>query len=294
MNILFAIPHYYDPHGDGTHQSLHSDRQPRIDALAACLTSLHHLFGNDQYGLDIARRLTVPANAHLRHTIEVVVCTVGERHLLSQLPVSASAYRRRVCHCEPLLLGYECQQVLREALGRHDYYCYVEDDLVFHDPLFFTKLAWFTRVSGDNCVLQPNRFETPGRTLGHKLYVDGDLRPYVSEHLVAQRSLPELRHDVLGTSIVFRGALNPHSGGFFLNADQMRHWTEQPWFGDRDTSFIGPLESAATLGVLRTFRVYKSALENASFLELQHYGEGYLGYAGGELPFATPGRPDAG
>jgi hypothetical protein len=56
----------------------------------------------------------------------------------------------------------------------------------------------------------------------------------------------------------------------------MAHWAAQPYFLDRDTGFIGPLESAATLGIMRTFRVYKPANENANFLEIEHYGNGYI------------------
>ncbi|MGH7140045.1 MAG: hypothetical protein ACREHD_30260, partial [Pirellulales bacterium] len=204
---------------------------------------------------------------------------------LSQLPFDGSLYHHHVCRCEPKLLGFECQQVLRDALDRYDYYCYLEDDLVLHDPLFFLKLAWFNIHAGMERLLQPNRYETPGMVVGRKLYVDGDLRPQVSDRLLEQRLLPELRWNVLAAEIVFRGALNPHAGCFFVTAAQMCHWAAQPWFCDRDTSFIGPLESAATLGILRTFQIYKPALEDAAFLEIQHYGEGYLGYAGGGLPF---------
>lgn len=285
MKILFAIPHFYDPEGGAAHQSLNDNPQPRIDALAACLRSLHHLFGCEQSALDFARQVTLPANRLLKHTIDVIICTVGQRHLLSRLPFTASAYQQHACHCEPKLLGFECQQVLCDALDRYDYYCYLEDDLIFHDPLFFVKLAWFHAEAGAECLLQPNRYETPERVVGRKLYVDGELRPRVNARLIEQRSLPERRGTILASEVMFRGALNPHAGCFFLRADQMRHWAAQPWFGDRDASFIGPLESAATLGILRTFRVYKPALENAAFLEIQHYGEGYLGYAGGSLPF---------
>ena len=45
----------------------------------------------------------------------------------------------------------------------------------------------------------------------------------------------------------------------------------------RDTSFLGPLESAATLGILRTFSIYKPAPENAAFLEIAHAGNAFLG-----------------
>jgi hypothetical protein len=56
----------------------------------------------------------------------------------------------------------------------------------------------------------------------------------------------------------------------------MAHWAAQPYFLDRDTSFIGPLESAATLGIMRAFKVYKPAPPNAGFLEIQHFGTAYL------------------
>ncbi len=57
----------------------------------------------------------------------------------------------------------------------------------------------------------------------------------------------------------------------------METWARQPYFLDRDTRFIGPLESAATLGIMRTFRVYKAAAENAGFFEIEHFGTSFLG-----------------
>ncbi len=35
---------------------------------------------------------------------------------------------------------------------------------------------------------------------------------------------------------------------------------------------IGPLESAATLGIMRSLKIYKPAPENANFLEVEHHG----------------------
>jgi hypothetical protein len=80
--------------------------------------------------------------------------------------------------------------------------------------------------------------------------------------------------------VVFQRALNPHSGCFFLNAKQMAYWASQPYFLDRDTSFIGPLESVATLGIMRTFRIYKPGPAYASFLEIQHFGTAFLNLIG--------------
>jgi hypothetical protein len=79
----------------------------------------------------------------------------------------------------------------------------------------------------------------------------------------------------LGTTITLRLAANPHAGCFFLTESQLARWASQPYFLDRAASFVGPLESAASLGLVRTFHVYKPAPENASFLEVQHYGQAW-------------------
>ena len=88
---------------------------------------------------------------------------------------------------------------------------------------------------------------------------------------------PVATGSLLGTTVTFQRAKNPHAGCFFLNARQMPLWSTQPYFLDRDTSFIGPLESAATLSVMRTFRIYKPAPECAGFLEIEHFRTGFLG-----------------
>ena len=59
----------------------------------------------------------------------------------------------------------------------------------------------------------------------------------------------------------------------------MARWAEAPTFGDGDCSFAGPLESAASLGVMTNFRIHKPAAPHAGFLELQHLHNRYLGVA---------------
>ncbi|HEV7223213.1 MAG TPA: hypothetical protein VGN42_10970 [Pirellulales bacterium] len=284
MKILFAIPHFYDPAGGGRYGSLSPDPRPRVQALSACLATLHHVFGQEQKQIDIARRVVVPANQAQRNEIEIVICTSGDRHLLAQLPVPQQLYWHRPSTAEPMLLGFECQQVLREALGKFDYYCYLEDDLLLADPWFFFKLAWFNRLAGDGCLLQPHRYEMLGHVAARKVYIDGDLRPEVYSPFCDLDALPEIAGEALGVPVAFRPARNPHSGCYFLSAAQMAHWAAQPHFLDRDASFVGPLESAATLGVLRTFKIYKPAREQAAFLEIQHYGSQFLAQVGAQLP----------
>jgi hypothetical protein len=191
-------------------------------------------------------------------------------------------------------LGFECHAVLRGGLDKYDYFAYLEDDLIARDPWMFVKLAWFTSQLGDDVLLQPNRFEVaPLLGLVHKAYIDGDLpgEATVPFQDVLERS--EATGSLLGTTVTFERAKNPHAGCFFLNARQMETWTQQPYFLDRDTSFIGPLESAATLGIMRTFRVYKSAQESAGFLEIEHFGTGFLDNLRRRRDVASGGRDPA-
>ena len=177
---------------------------------------------------------------------------------------------------EPLLLGFECHAALHERIGDYDYYCYLEDDLVVTDPWLFAKLSWFRDQVGPESVLLPNRFEVARGGVAWKAYLDGDLAPEVAAPFQDRSEWPELRASFLGVDARFVRPLNPHSGCFFLGLDQMRHWALRPDFLDRDCGFIGPLESAASLGVMRAFRVYKPAPEVASFLEIAHFGTGFI------------------
>lgn len=280
MRILFAIPHYFDPTGDARHGSLSPNRQARAQALSACLASLHQTFGPRQWSIHIARRAAETIPPVGTHHVEIVVCTTGERHLLNELAVPKHFYIHFPTQAEPLLLGFECHAVLRDRLGLFDYFCYLEDDLILRDPLFFTKLNWFLRQAGTQCVLQPNRYELAVQGPCHKLYVDGDLAPQVLRPYCDLRTFQEYNGRVMGIPVRFVPARNPHAGCFFLNAEQMTYWSRQPYFLDRDTSFIGPLESAATLGILKTFRVYKPSSANAAFLEVQHWGHRFVSLLG--------------
>ncbi len=277
MRILVTIPHYCHPGDDRpVHGSLARDPGPRLQAFAACVGALHHLFGEPQCLIDVSRRVTRPANAGLTGAVDVVVCTTRGHHLLADVPVAPALYRHHATGAEPPLLGFECHAVLRDHLGRYDYYCYLEDDLVLHDPWFFRKYAWFNGHLGDVRLLQPNRFEAGPHPFVRKAYVDGEQRAQATARFQDVRQARRLVSTVLGERVVFRRASNPHSGCFFLNARQMEHWSEQSYFLDRDTGYVGPLESAATLGILRAFQVYKPAPECASFLEVEHFGTAFL------------------
>jgi hypothetical protein len=283
MRILFTIAHFFNPTGRGQHGSQRKDPRPRLQALSASIAALHQVFSKSQCMIDIGQRMAIPANQLQAYEIDVVICTTQERHVLAELPLPAHFYKHHATQVESMLLGFECQAVLRDCLGQYDYYCFLEDDLILYDPWFFIKLSWFTKLTGDGNLLQPNRYEVSPYGIVRKAYIDGDLAPRVTAKFQDVQDQPELVGKVMEAPVVFRRALNPHSACYFLNASQMSTWAAQPYFLDRDTSFIGPLESAATLGIMKTFRIYKPAAPNAGFLEIQHFGSAFLSLIGGEV-----------
>lgn len=280
MRILLTIPHFFDLQSNGgatsRHGSQSADASSRRRALAAALLAPHQLWGRAQCMMQLAERRSRPANDDFRGNVDVVVCTTEGRHLINDLPVSAAFFEHFETRAAPELLGFECHAVLRDRFGDYDWYGYLEDDLILHDPWFLAKLEWFAAQAPSEALLQPNRFERGYGPLAQKAYVDGDLAEQTTKRWQNIREHSQLRATVMGRQLLFHRPLNPHSGCFILSAAQMGHWLRQPHFLNRDTSFIGPLESAATLGIMQTFRIYKPARSNASFLEIEHYGTGFI------------------
>ncbi|KYC40965.1 hypothetical protein WA1_25470 [Scytonema hofmannii PCC 7110] len=287
MRILFTIAHFFNPDSKGKHASQRKDPRPRLQALRQNLAALHQLFGKSQSIINIGQRLAFPANQPQAYDLDIIICTTKNAHLLNQLELPSHFYKHHATEVEPLLLGFECQALLQDCLGQYDYYCFLEDDLTIHDPWFFVKLNWFTQQASDRSLLQPNRYEVSSHALTCKAYIDGDLAPRVTAPFQNVTEQPELKGKIMGMPITFRRALNPHAGCYFLNANQMAHWVSQSYFLDRDTSFVSPLESAATLGIMKTFRIYKTQPEQASFFEIQHFGTGFLQLIGDKVDFAV-------
>lgn len=284
MKILLTIPHFYESQADPRHSSQYRDPRPRLEALSACLTNLHVHFGRSQCVFDIEHRVAYPINRPHAHEIDVVICTTQGKHLLSQLALPPGSYVHCETRAEPMRLGFECQAVLRDRRDGYDWYGYLEDDLILHDPWFFARIAWFNNAVGDACLLQPNRYESSPLGAARKVYVDGTIAREATARFQNVQEHPQITGDFLGAPLRFVRPLNPHSGCYFLSAAQLAQWLGQPFFLDRDTSFVGPLESAATLGIMRAFRVYKPAPECADFLEIQHFGTGFAAQVGTGYP----------
>src|SRR5262249_23775690 len=188
------------------------------------------------------------------------VVTTGGRHAMEVLDVPQGFLLHREVDCPPLELGHAARAFLGDRLGSYDWYGFLEDDLRLHDPWFFTKLAWFLAQAGDDKVLLPNRFETSIGWMVRRICCDGAIGPKQSPKWQNERGPERISGHVLGRAVEFRRVSNAHAGCWFLTHRQMERFAAAPHFLDRDASFMGPLESSATLALMRSFAIYKPDL----------------------------------
>lgn len=279
MKILVTIAHFFREQKDGRWGS-QKNPEPRISALTHSILSLQQLFGINPLMIQIKDRSTILANQFNQSSLEIVICTTGDNHLIAQIPLPNFLFKHYNTNAEPLFLGLECHRVLQENLDKYDYYCFLEDDLIIDDADFFVKLKWFNSLTSMEKILLPNRYELGLNQYTGKCYIDGDLRPDVTKPFQDVNIDSELKGTVMNHPVILRRPLNPHSGCFFLTNEQLKYWCSKDYFLVKDSSFIGPLESSATLGIMRTFKIYKPAPECANFLEIRHWGNSYMSLLG--------------
>lgn len=276
---VFAVPHYFGRAPRGTarrHGAHHDQAEQRAAALGRSIHALHSLFGPSQCIMQLARHTTDPANEALRARVQVLVVTDNENHLLDRLELPGSSFQQVISRAAPQHLGFAAHRVLADHAEQAEWLCYLEDDLLIHDSLWFCKLDGFLQHAGAECVLMPHRYETCADAAARRAYVDGDLRDAVTAAFQNIGVAPQIDLPLLGTSIPLCPTANPHSGSFFLRRDQLRQWMLDPEFGRPTEAFIGPLESAATLGVMKHFRVYKAARTHAGFFEIEHQSRQFI------------------
>jgi hypothetical protein len=287
MKILVTIPHFHNASGNGAYGSTGPYGSRRAEALSQTIAGIHQSLGPRQAFLYCLHN-PVPGRGNGRlmkvnelaaDSVDIAVCTVGENHLVDRLSVPKSMFHCQPVQAEPMMIGFACQQILKAHLGKYDFYCYMEDDLWIGDPYFLSKISWFTRTFGDETLLLPHRYELATAEPLHKLYIDGPVRPDFTAQWQNIDDRRTLESEFLGAPVAFERWSNPHSGCFFLNAAQMEKWAASASFLDADCSFAGPLESAASLGVMKNFRIYKPAFQNAGFHEIRHMHNRYLGVA---------------
>ncbi len=290
MDLLFVIPHFSTARDGVDHGSASDGREVRAAKLSRVIAGLHDAFPERTVEVAYARRHFHALPVAERFAVRVLVLTTAKDHVAGQLDVHPRLFEHVEVDVDGPMLGFAARRMLAKELGSYDACGYVEDDILVSDPELFDKVRFFTELAGPQCVLMPNRVEVTERDGRGKAFIDGD---FVSHH-AAQHALPDgpgcpavLEAVHLGRPVRFVRAVNPHAGAFFLMADQVERWAATPWLEDEDASFNSSLESAATLGLLKAFALYKPDAAGVPFLEVRHLGERFIATV---LP-TPPGLP---
>jgi len=271
MKALVVLVHYFKAEANPRHASVDAARRAdRTAAVERVIRSYRGLFGATST-IDFQKKAFAETPGQ-GPRVDIRVLTVPECSLVTQ----AFRKRHRVQETaalvdNPRTLGFSAYQLFARAAQDYDWFIYSEDDLLVSDPQLFDKLNWFNMTFGDRRVLSPNRFEWNHRARTQKTYIDGDLSLPTQARLNGSVSGEDMLSGTpLSAPVSLRRARNPHAGFFAITRSQLAYWMVQPHWLDRDVSFVSPLESAATLGLTKTFPVYKPHGSSASFLEIEH------------------------
>ena len=278
MNVLLALAHYYRAEEDSGHSS--TDPARRAERAAAIRQVIQAWRGH--YGMAATlnvQRMVYEATEGSEHNLDIVVLAHGEDHLLDEEFCKRHRVRlMKVVTDDPRMIPFGAWNLFSDMRNAYDMFVYSEDDLRPADGCLLSKVAGFVDTFGWRRVVLPNRYEWNPRGAALKTFIDGDLRPgLIERYLEALPDEPFLRQPTPGRDVRFRRAGNPHSGFFALTREQLFHWIAQPHFSTRDVSFVGPLESAATLGILKTFPIYKPFGRDCGWLEIQHLDDRFSG-----------------
>lgn len=275
MRLLVVISHYFGPRDpQSNHAVLGSYIEPlgRIAALNEAIVCLHRNFGPHRNALDggaIATPGAAPA------TIDIVIVAMRDRNVLSDLGIAPGTYSVHYVDGAPSRIPFHARRLMKQRAADYHFYCFMEDDLAIHDPEFFAKLLWFQAQFGPRALLAPTRVETAFTGTPAKIVIDPELGTQHTAPFRRPGQRAEIAAQWHGAERGFALPTNPHAAAFFLTPAQLALWIADPSFDDDDASWIGPLESAATLGIGKVFDIYKATTPDPFFLEIHHYGTAY-------------------
>jgi hypothetical protein len=278
MKILLALAHYYRAEENSIHSSTsEAHRAERSAAIRNVIETWRGHLGPTSV-LNVHQRRFDRVEP-VEDQLDITVLLRGADHLLDRAYCDRLQVRPvQVKADDPRFIPFAAHRLFADHVDRYDMFIFSEDDLRPVDGYLVTKVLGFIEAFGQNHLCLPNRFEWNRAGPTRKTYIDGDLRPTIIEkYLQAVPGEPVLRQKIPGREIVYRRAGNPHAGFFALTRDQLKVWMSKPHFLDNDCSFIRPLESAATLGVLKTFPIYKSFGRDSGWLEIEHLDQRYSG-----------------
>jgi len=292
MRILLTIAHFFRAEEGSNHSSTDAHRRDqRAIAIRSVIDSWRGHYGAVS-SINVWQKKFEPM-AGVADQLDIIVLVNGDNHLLDADYCKSRGVRLYDAKLDnPRMLGFSAQKIFADARNIYDVFAFSEDDLRPTGGDLVPRILAFQDDFGWRRVLFPNRFEWNQRGPALKTYIDGMLRPGLLAPF--ETALPDERF-VKGRQgaqpLSFQRATNPHCGFFALTAEQLAHWVAQPHFGDQDCSFISPLESAATLGVLKTFPIYKPFGRNMGWLEIEHLDTRFSGM---NLPGRRPAAPQSG
>ena len=242
--------------------------------LDRAIFQIHALFGNRHKALDGYTLRLIPGHNPFAVDFDIFVFTTQGLHLLDDAVTAHRHFTHVETDAEPPLLGFECAKWIRDHFGSYDYYFYLEDDLLIHDPMFLLKIDAFNRMAAEqlpDVMLQPQRYELALLAYDRAVLADIDKLYIDYQHSgLMVPSGPTLRMNFLGIDIVFEPARNPHAGCYMISNAQAERVIRHPDFLKPSKIYDAPGDTAATGFILQALRVYKPARQSLAFLEVQH------------------------
>jgi hypothetical protein len=270
MRVLLVVPHFFKAIEKSSHSSNNIGyKDYRKKSLDRLLLSWRAHF-SEVATIDFPTK-TFNIKPPSISKLDITLLTNDVNHLLEKSTLDFYQCKQINVECtNPKMLPFASYQIFERELENYDWFVYSEDDLLISDALFFNKQQIFQYEFGYKRLLQPNRYELNREGPRFKTYIDGDQSDVFYKTSI--KNLPD--HDQLiqnlnSYEIQYRRAKNPHSGFFCLSRERLKYWMSKDYFINLDCSFVSPLESAATLGILRTFSIYKPE-SNRGFLEIEH------------------------
>jgi hypothetical protein len=285
MRILLTIAHFFRAEEGSNHSSTDAHRRDqRAAAIRSVIDAWRGHYG-PVFNINVWHKRFEPMIG-VDDQLDIIVLVNGDNHLMDPDYCRSRGVRLYDAKLDnPRMLGFTAHKLFADARNLYDVFAFSEDDLRLTGSDMIQRILAFQDDHGWRRVLFPNRFEFNPRGPALKTYIDGMLRPGLLAPFEA--ALPDerfLKGRQGARPIAFQRATNPHCGFFALTAQQLAHWMAQPQFGDQDCSFISPLESAATLGILKTFPIYKPFGRDMGWLEIEHLDTRFSG-------MNLPGRP---
>jgi hypothetical protein len=165
--------------------------------------------------------------------------------------------------CDPMFVEFRMQDELIARIDDHDWFLFIEDDIVIHDAAFLRKMQEFHRIAGPRDVLMPHRYEYVD---GVKRYIDLAISDVQAWNRVSALNIGGIR---------FSEFINPHAALYFLSRDHLRLWERSGRTYKNRVVHVGPLESAATYCLYECFNLYKPHPSNLTYLEVRHWDKKY-------------------